>query len=55
MFSIGNKIYETNQNGQNLKLIFDHNDLDITSFEYNYLTNTFYLADEKNNKLKIKN
>ena len=51
MFSIGSKIYETNQQGQNLRLIFDHNDLDITSFDYNYATNTFYMADEKNNKV----
>lgn len=51
MFSIGTKIYETDQNGQNVKVVFNHDDLDITNFDYNYANKIFYLTDEKNNKV----
>ena len=36
MFSIGSKIYETNKNGQNFKVIFDQNDFDISNFDYKF-------------------
>ena len=51
LFSIGSKIYETDKNGQNFRVIFDHNDFDISNFDYNYQTKSFYLTDEKTNKV----
>jgi hypothetical protein len=51
VFSIGNKIYETNKEGQNLRVLLDSDNYDITSFDFNHLTSTMYLADEKNNKV----
>lgn len=51
LFSLGSKIFETNQQGQNLRTIMDNDNLDINSFDYNFATNTFYLADYKNNRV----
>jgi hypothetical protein len=51
MFSIGSKVYETDQNGQNVRLIFNNDDLVISSFDYNFAKKTFYLTDEKSNKV----
>jgi len=53
MFSVGSKIYETNQRGDNLRTIMDNNEVDIRSIDYNFETNTIYMADEKNKKVKI--
>ena len=50
MFSVGNKLYETNQNGQ-LRTVLENDIYEITSFDYNFVTNTFYFADEKSNKV----
>ena len=51
IFSIGNKIFETNKNGENLRTLYESFDQDITSFDYNAKTNKFYFADDKNNKV----
>ncbi|CAF0941452.1 unnamed protein product, partial [Brachionus calyciflorus] len=51
IFSIGSKIFETDQNAQNFRTILNNNDVDISSFDYNYEKNLFYLADDKNNKI----
>ena len=51
IFSVGNKIYETNQRGDNLRTLMDNNDLDIRSIDYNFDANTIYMADEKNKKV----
>lgn len=50
MFSVGSKLYETNQNGQ-LRTVLENDIYEITSFDYNFVTNTFYFADEKSNKV----
>ena len=51
MFSIGNKLYETSQNAQVYRALLESDAYYITSFDYNFVTNTFYFADEKNNKV----
>jgi hypothetical protein len=51
MFSVGSKIYETNQRGDNLRTIMDNNEVDIRSIDYNFETNSIYMADEKNKKV----
>ena len=53
IFSTGSKLYETDLNGQNMKLIFNQNNYDITSFDYNYNKKFFFLTDELNNKVLI--
>jgi len=53
MFSVGSKIYETNQRGDNLRTIMDNNEVEIRSIDYNFETNTIYMADEKNKKVNI--
>ncbi|RNA36027.1 low-density lipo receptor-related 2 isoform X1, partial [Brachionus plicatilis] len=51
IFSIGSKIFETNQQSQNFHQILNNDDLMISSFDYNYEKKLFYLADDKNNKI----
>ena len=51
IFSIGSKIFETDQNGQNFRQILNNENLEISSFDYNYEKKLFYLADDKNNKV----
>lgn len=34
-----------------MRQILDNTDMDITSFDYNYETRVFYLADAKNKKV----
>lgn len=51
IFSIGSKIYETDQNGQNVRLIFNNDDMDVSNFDYNFAKKIFYLTDEKSNKV----
>lgn len=53
LFSVGNKIYETNLDGNNLRLVIDNKDFRISSFDFNFAKNTFYFTDEKNSKVYI--
>jgi hypothetical protein len=51
LFSIGNKLFETDKNGQNLRTLLEDDTLEISNFDYNFAKNTFYFTDEKNNKV----
>lgn len=51
LFSVGNKIYETNKDGISYRVVMDNNDLEISSFDYDYAKNTFYLTDDKNKRV----
>jgi len=55
LFSLGNKIYETDQEGRNVRLVFNNDDIEITSFDYNFKSKNFYFADQKNNKVNFYN
>lgn len=51
LFSVGNKIYETNKDGISYRVVMDNNDLEISSFDYDYAKNTFYLTDDRNKRV----
>lgn len=51
IFSVGSKMFETNQQGQSSRQILNNDDLIISSFDFNYDKKIFYLADDKNNKV----
>ena len=51
LFSIGNKIFETDKNGQNMRTLLEDDTLEISNFDYNFVKNTFFFTDEKNNKV----
>lgn len=52
-FSSGGKIFETNQKGENLRILLDNSNFDISSIDYNFETNVIYMADDRNNKVII--
>ncbi len=52
MFSTGSKIFESNNNGQNIRQIYENNDFDIISMDYNFMTKTFYFVDGKKSKVR---
>lgn len=51
LFSVGNRIYETNIDGNNLRILLDNRDLQISSFDFNIAKNTIYLTDDKSSKV----
>jgi hypothetical protein len=46
-------LFETNKDGLLLRTLVDNNDLEISSFDYNFAKSTFYLTDDKNNKVHL--
>lgn len=52
IFSTGNKIFETNQRAENLRVLYENNNAEINSIDYNFELSAFYMADDKNNKVK---
>lgn len=51
---MGNKVFETSRDGENLRVLVDNSQIEISSIDYDYSKNTFYLADNKNSKVKNK-